>query len=161
MVKKSGTDYDTEWTDQTDGGGGGGSGNIGGENIRTQPATPLNLTGASRVNLFNIGVVNLPISELLGSYANTPGIYIVHINFENNSTQYNFSVVLGVYTEFSQTARAYIIAGASICNSIMCVAEWFNVTEFRLIFYKIASSTPTTPVNPMFWSVYIQPIVKF
>ena len=160
LAKKSGADYDTEWTDQTGGGGGGGSGNIGGENIRTQPATPLKFTGTTENKIFALGVKNVPISEMLGSYANTPGIYIVHINFENNYTLYDFSVVLGIYTEFSQSAKAYIIAGASISGGLICVAEGgFNATNIKLSFYKIGTSASS--VSPMYWNVFIQPIVKF
>lgn len=160
LAKKSATDYDTEWVDQTGGGGGGGSGNIGGENVRTQPATALNFTGKTENKLFNLGTKNIPISEMLGSYANTPGIYIVHINFENNYALYDFSVVLGIYTEFGQSAKAYIIAGSSISGGLICVAEGgFNATNIKLTFYKIGQSA--TSVSPMFWSVYIQPIVKF
>ena len=161
LAKKSGADYDTEWTDQTGGGGGGGTGNIGGENIRTQPGDSLEFkTSENAKNIFYLGTKSYPISEMLGNYANTPGIYIVHINFEAAFTEYNFSVVLGIYTEYSQSAKAYIIAGVSISNDIICVAEGgISATNITLSLYKIGNASQSIFASK--WNVYIQPIVKF
>lgn len=153
LAKKSGTDYDTEWTDQT---GGGLS-----PDINTTPEAQ-KFAYNSNVRFYGFAPAFYPLADVMGDFYNVPGLYclIMTYDYEGTPTDQTFLVICKDDMTRICSGMAYF-RGTSY-DSITWLGAYINNTDHTLILRPTAVNTsPPDSATPTELNFKLIQLIKF
>ena len=156
LAKKSGTDYDTEWTDQTGGGGGGTE-----PDINTTPEAQ-NFAYNSSVRFYGFSPAIYPLADVMGDFYNVPGLYCLIMTYDYNGlpTDQTFLVICKDDATHICSGMAYF-RGTGY-DQLTWLGAYINNTDHTLILRPTAVNTsPPYSGTPTELNFNIIQIMKF
>ena len=155
LTKKSGTDYDTEWTDQT-GGGGGLS-----PDINTTPEAQ-NFSYNSSVRFYGFAPAIYPLADVMGDFYNVPGLYCLIMTYDYNGTPTDNTFLVICKDDATHICSGLSYFRGTSNDQITWLGAYINNTDHTLILRPTAVNTnPPSSGTPTELNFKLIQLMKF